>query len=196
VIPVDRRQSLWLPCLEVESIDAALESLARAGGSLAADPAAADDRYPTVVDSTGASFCLTVQPGVATGEVHAGAAIPGRFCWNELSTADPDRAAAFYHAVAGWTHAEWDLVEEGRYWLFRRGGRDVAGMMEVPDGRGPSYWVPYVQVESAEATAALAVDLGATVVVEPRDVPGGGRYAAVRDPAGALIAVFALTVAA
>ncbi len=42
----------------------------------------------------------------------------------------------------------------------------------------------YVQVRDLRASLALAVELGARLVVEPFDVPGGPTLAAVEDPEG------------
>ena len=99
-------------------------------------------------------------------------------------TDDPDGAAAFYEALAGWTRVERHRGQEGRYWVFRHGGRDVAGMVQEPERRGPSCWVPYVQVVSAEETAALAQVLGGTIITPPGDVPGRGRYAVLATRPG------------
>jgi len=187
----------WLPFLGVEDVEAARSEASRRGGSV--EPAEADLPGvvcpPVVVDPTGARVCLAPASGTAT---HLTAAsIPGRFCWSELQTDDPERAAAFYGALVGWTTSARDLGDAGRYWLFRRGDRDVAGMTELPvKPKRASRWVPYVQVVSAEETAALVVELGGAIVTPPGDVPGRGRSAVIEDPGGARVAVFALTVAA
>ena len=94
----------------------------------------------------------------------------------------------------------WAMGELGTYWLFRRGDRDIAGMVLArsdSDGSpSKARWVPYIQVVSVEDTASLVHDIGGTVVLPPGDVPGRGRIAVVRDPTGAEFAIFALTVAA
>jgi uncharacterized protein len=126
----------------------------------------------------------------------AEAVVVGRICWTELVTSAPGPAAAFYEKFAGWTCVERRGRHGGRYGVFWRGGREVAGMLHVPAGTRASCWVPYVQVASAEDTAALAQDLGGTLETPPRNVPGRGRYAVLRDPCGAPFGVFASTEAA
>jgi predicted enzyme related to lactoylglutathione lyase len=42
----------------------------------------------------------------------------------------------------------------------------------------------YVQVRDLDASLALAVELGARIVAEPFDIPGGPTLAAVDDPEG------------
>jgi uncharacterized protein len=190
-------RSQWLPLIGFEDVDAALSEASRLGGSVTrgqvTTPATAT--VPTVLDPTGAPFC-PVAAASAPGQL-ADAAMPGHFCWSELTTSEPLRAAAFYAALTGWTISEWNLADQEQYWLFRRGDRDVAGMVRLSGGAGsPSGWLPYVQVVSAEETAALAVDLGGSIVTPPGDVPGRGRSAVIEDPGGARLAVFALTDAA
>jgi predicted enzyme related to lactoylglutathione lyase len=59
----------------------------------------------------------------------------------------------------------------------------------------PSHWLHYVTVDSADAAADRAVSAGATVMLPPTDVPGGGRIAVLTDPQGAMFAVHANTPA-
>ena len=42
----------------------------------------------------------------------------------------------------------------------------------------------YVQVRDLDAALLLARDLGATVLMDPLDVPGGPTIAAIEDPEG------------
>jgi predicted enzyme related to lactoylglutathione lyase len=42
----------------------------------------------------------------------------------------------------------------------------------------------YVQVRDLEASLAKAVELGAAVVVERLEIPGGASLAAITDPEG------------
>jgi predicted enzyme related to lactoylglutathione lyase len=48
----------------------------------------------------------------------------------------------------------------------------------------PSYWQIYFTVEDVDAAYRKALDLGATELVAPQDMPGG-RFAIVSDPEGA-----------
>jgi uncharacterized protein len=187
--------SYWLSHVGTDDVDAAVAAVVQSGGRVLAPAAEIPGigRFAIAADPTGATFCPT---SGRTGP-HADAAMPGHFCWNELLTADPAAAAAFYRSVVGWAAAERVIGDGERYWIFRRSEGDVAGMMRTPPPiGGTSLWLPYIQVVSAEETAALASDLGGTIVIAPGDVPGRGRYAVVRDPGGALVAVYALTIAA
>jgi hypothetical protein len=56
-----------------------------------------------------------------------------------------------------------------------------AGHMRQGERAGVSL---YVQVRDLDASLALAVELGARIVAEPFDIPGGPTLAAVDDPEG------------
>jgi uncharacterized protein len=109
----------------------------------------------------------------------------GTFCWIDLGTPDVAGAKAFYGGVFGW---EMDETGPG-YTLCRRDGRDVTGIHQHAEEEG-AHWSSYISVRDADATAAAAVALGATVEVEPSDVPGTSRVAALRDPTGAAVALW------
>jgi predicted enzyme related to lactoylglutathione lyase len=114
---------------------------------------------------------------------------PGTFCWADVGGADPDAQQRFYERLLGWT-AE---LTPGGYWMMTLGGKNVAGMFEPPEEGSPG-WISYVSVESADDTTARARELGATALIEPRDVgvPGVdvGRMALLADPQGAAFALW------
>jgi len=76
------------------------------------------------------------------------------------------------------------------YTIFRLEGRDAAaGCTLRPEelSQGvPPHWKLYVAVDSADATAARAAELGGTVLAPPFDVFDAGRMAVVQDPTGAV----------
>jgi predicted enzyme related to lactoylglutathione lyase len=49
----------------------------------------------------------------------------------------------------------------------------------------------YVTVDDMDSIAQIVPELGATVIVEPRDIPEVGAFRVIRDPQGAFI--FAIT---
>jgi predicted enzyme related to lactoylglutathione lyase len=56
-----------------------------------------------------------------------------------------------------------------------------AGHLRQSDRSGVTL---YVQVRDLRASLVKAADLGATVVMEPFDIPGGPTLAAITDPEG------------
>lgn len=125
---------------------------------------------------------------------HKGAQLvgePGALCWVELITRDTEGAKSFYPDVFGWTpeshEGEMPCTE------FRLGSDPVAFMMPMPAGAPaevPPFWLAYFGVDDVDAASARARDLGATIVMEPTDIPVGGRFAAARDPLGATFGLF------
>ena len=118
----------------------------------------------------------------------------GSFCWLELATSNRSAAAKFYSNLFGWTAEDLPMGPEMTYTMLRLGGSDVGGayqlMKEQVDAHVPPHWMLYIKVESADASAAKAVKLGAKQIVEPSDIPNVGRFAVLQDPTGAAISVF------
>ena len=64
----------------------------------------------------------------------------------------------------------------------RRRSRTASRGPMNPSRGDTAHWPPYVAVEDPDATVAKARELGASVVAEPMDVPGVGRFAILDDP--------------
>ena len=97
---------------------------------------------------------------------------PGTFSWAELLTSDADAAKAFYTSIFGWEYRD-NPVGEGRvYSTALRDGKDVGALYAAEQ---PPHWNCYVTVESADASAARAAELGATIAAEPFDIFDVGR---------------------
>jgi predicted enzyme related to lactoylglutathione lyase len=111
---------------------------------------------------------------------------PGQFSWNELVTTDVEGATAFYSSLFGWTTTAFSP----EYTLFKKDGRDVAGLMKTPQPGMPAQWVAYITVEDVDATAGKAETLGGKIILAPMDVPDVGRIAVLLDPQNAPIGIF------
>lgn len=112
----------------------------------------------------------------------------GTFSWCELMTTDVEKAKAFYTKLFGWV-AE-DMPMPGMaYTVVKVGGKGVGGIMAMPpDAKGtPPMWGAYVTVDDVDATARTAEQLGAKLLVPPRDIPEVGRFCVIQDPQGAVI---------
>jgi len=120
--------------------------------------------------------------------------VPGDFCWEELGTRDAAAAKAFYQALFGWSMEDHEMPDgTGCYTMIRHQGDDLAGLYQLqgPAFAGvPSHWMSYVLVADVEAAATRVRELGGAVVQGPMDVQGVGRMAVLRDPQGAMLALF------
>ena len=118
--------------------------------------------------------------------------IPGVPCWVDTSQPDPEAALAFYRGLFGWEFE--DVMpdgSEGKYFIGRIRGGDVAAVGSVPEGAPPmAVWNTYIWVASADETAAKVRDAGGAVLTEPFDVMDVGRMAVLADPEGAVFCVW------
>ena len=178
----------WTTYVIVDSVEDTARKVEAAGGGVVMPPMAVMDQGTMAVftDHQGAFFSAW-QSGL-----HTGAQVvreSGAFTWTELSTRDLDGSKAFYASVFGW--AARTSGEDGPmpYTEFQVGGVSVAGCMTMTDdvpAELPPYWMPYVEVDDADAAVTKATSLGASVVVAAMDFPGG-RFAIVSDPQGAML---------
>src|SRR3954451_8100463 len=110
---------------------------------------------------------------------------PGTFCWVDLVVEDPNAAKAFYTGLFGW-----EYEDQASYSIAQLDGRAVAGIGPLPEPSMPPHWNCYVSVEDAEAVAARAEELGATVAVRAGDAGDSGRLAVLQDPQGAFLSLW------
>mgnify|MGYP001806288986 CR=1 FL=1 len=112
----------------------------------------------------------------------------GSVHWNELNTFAPDAARAFYETVLGWRFDEVPM-EGGSYLVAKQGDAMVAGIFDMKlaglPPTMPSHWLTYFAVEDVDASAQQVVASGGAVLRAPWDVPGVGRFAIIKDAAGA-----------
>jgi len=117
---------------------------------------------------------------------------PGAIAWVDLTVKDAARLRDFYAAVAGWKSAE---VPMGGYSDFSmvppRARKPVAGICHArgPNARLPAQWLVYVTVPDLGASLRRCRALGGKVVDGPRGMGSYGRFAVIRDPAGAVAAL-------
>lgn len=110
----------------------------------------------------------------------------GTPAWVDLTADDAATAAAFYHAVLGWTVPLPDPAFGG-YASATLAGRRVAGIGLKPGGAGsmPSRWQTYLAVDDIAASAAAVAAAGGQVLIDPMPVGTLGFMAAAVDPTGA-----------
>jgi len=110
----------------------------------------------------------------------------GTFCWIDLGTSDVARAKTFYRGLFGWELEDIPPGESGTYTVCRLHGKEVAAIHERSSAEDAE-WSSFISVGDAEGATAKASGLGATVIVEPFDVPDAGRMSVIRDPTGASV---------
>jgi predicted enzyme related to lactoylglutathione lyase len=182
----------WNSYVSVASADAAAERAKEAGATVHAPPFDVMDvgRMAVIQDPQGAFF-MVWEP-----RRHFGAALvnaPGALCWNELATSDLDASAAFYRDLFGWTTAPFEESPQP-YLTIKNGDANNGGMRELTPGEPSPYWLVYFATDDLDAALSKAEDLGGTKLAGPIDIPMA-RIALVRDPQGAVFALYAGTLA-
>lgn len=112
----------------------------------------------------------------------------GNPCWYDLATfkgALP-AAEAFYAEVLGWSFEDTG-VEALDFRLAMKGGVPVAGLAVLDESAAERlpFWLTYFAVADIDAFVAKATSAGATIESPPADMPGGLRFALLRDPQNA-----------
>ncbi len=117
----------------------------------------------------------------------------GTICWTDLTVPDAEGVRDFYRAVVGWEAAPEDIGDGDSDYnmLVPATGTAAAGICHArgPNADVPAHWLIYIVVDDVDASAARCVELGGAVVAGPRDT-GTGRFCVIRDPAGAVCALY------
>lgn len=172
----------WASYVAVESADESAEKARQLGATVLAGPFDVMDngRAAYLLDPVGAAVALW------QAKSHPGAGVvgdPGTFVWDELQTADGEKARQFYTALFGWT-----AKVSPEYTEWHQGNAARGGMRETKDT--PPHWLVYFAVEDVDATTKQSESLGGKTVVPPMDIPKVGRFSVLQDPQGAYFALF------
>jgi predicted enzyme related to lactoylglutathione lyase len=105
------------------------------------------------------------------------------FVWFHNNSTDPSNSVSFYEKLLGWSPAGGPPGMT----MFANEKGPFAGV--GTEKNGLVGWIPYVQVESVDAATREAEKLGATVLESKTRGPAG-EYTIVRDPGGAVLALW------
>ncbi len=117
----------------------------------------------------------------------------GKVGWIDLTVDDAEGVRDFYAQVVGWNAAP---VEMGDYNDFNMTARDGQPAVGICHRRGsnadqPPGWMIYIFVADLDASLARCTELGGEILSGPRG--SHGKFAVIRDPAGATCALFEQT---
>ena len=115
----------------------------------------------------------------------------GTFFWNELNTWNPDKAKSFYRETLGWNYETHPMADGGTYTLCKAGETMAAGIFELEPDAGfdgiPDHWFAYIAVDDVNARLGGVEAAGGAILRPAFDVPRVGRFAIVKDSAGAVV---------
>jgi predicted enzyme related to lactoylglutathione lyase len=114
----------------------------------------------------------------------------GAITWQDLTVEDAEALRDFYAAVVGWTP---EPVKMGDYadFTMKADTEPVAGICHARGSNAglPAQWLVYVTVDDLDHSIDECIRLGGAVIAAPRGL-AGGRFCVIRDPAGAVCALY------
>ncbi len=184
--PDPNMPSFWASYVSTRDVDAAVRAAEAGGGTVAFGPMDVPEvgRIAMIMDFDHAALAL-LKPSRGDGPV----AMPklGEFCWETLTSSDPERAKRFYGEVCGWQTQSSSVGGS----IFAVGPKMEDMVADLQEAQGmPAMWLTYVVVDTIESARARVVQLGGTVVVPLIELPSIGRIAVIADPTGGHIGLF------
>ena len=107
----------------------------------------------------------------------------------ELHTKDLPKARQFYQKLFGWELTDMPMPGGGGAYTMIGVGEGTGGGM-MADEKAPPSWLAYVGVDDVSAKTAQAKSLGATVLQDVMEVGEYGTMSVIRDPSGAVVAMW------
>jgi predicted enzyme related to lactoylglutathione lyase len=120
----------------------------------------------------------------------------GSIGWADLTTENADEVRDFYREVVGWQTTEVSMGDYSDYCMDEpQTGKSVAGICHARglNAAVPAAWLIYITVADLDKSIAACVERGGEVVAEPRMMGQQGRYCVIRDPSGAVAALYQQT---
>jgi len=117
----------------------------------------------------------------------------GSVGWFDLTTDKADELKQFYESVVGWTSSDLSMGEYNDYVMSTPlSSEPVAGICHALGGNAelPPQWLMYVNVENVRDSAQQCTEQGGQVISPIKSIAGYGTYCVIRDPAGAVLALF------
>lgn len=178
----------WMLYIAVDSADEIARRAGELGGKMHA-PAfdvAEYGRMAVLADPSGAVFSVW-QPKQHTGTGIAG--VDGTACWADLSTPDTETAQRFYSQLFGWKISS---DKDSEYVHIQNREEFIGGIQSAArrNPNAPPHWLIYFLVSDCNAAGAKATELGGQFLLPPLDMENVGRMAIVKDPQGAVFALF------
>lgn len=184
--------SQWRTYFAVASADETASRARQAGGKVLLEPFDVADagRMAVLQDPQGAVFAIWQSAQLIGFRVIDE---PGAVTWNVLITWDLPGMTEFYKAILGFSEVK--LPGTVEYTLLTLNGEYTAGIMKITPEMEPvkPSWIVTFMVVDVDISAKKAQDMGAKVLIAPRDIPGVGRFAVIRDPQGAVFEIFQST---
>jgi uncharacterized protein len=116
----------------------------------------------------------------------------GSIGWIDLTVPNAVELRDFYSAVVGWAPTPLEMDGYSDFLMQAPGtGAPQAGVCHARGQNAaiPPVWLVYVIVADLDASLVECTARGGTILSGPRGAGGGARFAVIRDPAGAVLAL-------
>jgi len=116
----------------------------------------------------------------------------GKFVWFDLLTNDVAGTKRFYGELFNWEF-EGKPSDDSLYATIKINGTPIGSVVYLKrsdEKVSESRWLSYLSVPDVDRAAGHVRQGGGVVLKKPRDFPDRGRIAIVRDPQGAMLALF------
>jgi predicted enzyme related to lactoylglutathione lyase len=116
---------------------------------------------------------------------------PGTITWTDLTVENAEQLRDFYQSVTGWAPEPVAMGGYSDYAMNDADGGPAAGICHARGSNAalPPQWLIYITVEDLDHSIAECQRLGGSIVTPPRGY-AGGRYCVIKDPAGAVCALY------
>ncbi len=185
----------WMPHIQVVDVGASAgRALARGGRELMHQK----DEWAVLLDPNGAAFgVIPIVPSQAMPPIRGGSSsdVVGRISWLDLTVSDASATRDFYQEVVGWSVQDIEMEDAGgRYSDYAMCASDGAAVAGVCHARGVNQglspvWMICLPVGDLAQSLARVQENGGEVVAARKGSDGEFRYAAIRDPVGACLAL-------
>jgi uncharacterized protein len=117
----------------------------------------------------------------------------GKIGWIDLTVPDAGKLKEFYSKVAGWNAVPLSMGDYDDYVMSPSDEGDAAA--GICHARGvneglPPYWMIYINVRNIEESVTECRKMGGEIIKEIRNMGDYGKFAVIKDPAGAYAALF------
>ena len=117
----------------------------------------------------------------------------GRFGWVDLTVDNAEQVRDFYQQVVGWGSVPFSMGDYEDYCMTPPGSEQpVAGVCHARGNNAglPPQWLMYITVEDLDKSLDQCSSLGGSVLAGPKQAGPEGRFAVIKDPAGAVCALY------
>jgi len=116
----------------------------------------------------------------------------GSIQWIDLTVPDAPGVRDFYEAATGWRPSEVTMGDYSDFCMNAAAGDSVAGICHARGENAglPPQWLIDIVVADLDASLAACRARGGSVIAGPRAMGRQARYAVIRDPAGAVAALY------